>query len=310
MALHWSRTALTVGHNQVRSALPPAPNLLPVTASPTSIFLTGHQLPRLCCICKEAHFSSLARHWHRAGQSASHFVRDVLRDSRQTLRACDHMARFMQKQERSGKKSQTNGQAHPSPWLLFSAVGHRDRAGGFSLRSRARGSALPLDPERRLQGRGGRRPSGAGSPAGPPGGVAPGALPAAGPAGSHSPAPRAPSGPAALVRSQRRSFPRHLRRETHIAASHFHDFVASGISWIRGRFIRTPCGCEEVSSQGQCGVNYILSTPPLLIGGYKKYKRGGRVGLGRGGGGGNCKWNIWMNSLQQQKDLPISPSNA
>lgn len=82
---------------------------------------------------------------------------------------------------------------------------------------------------------------------------------------------------AALVHSRRRSFPPHLCRETRIAGSHFHDFVAIGISWIRVWFIRTPCGCEEVSSQGQCGVNYILSTPPLLIADYKKYKRGKKI---------------------------------
>lgn len=51
----------------------------------------------------------------------------------------------------------------------------------------------------------------------------------------------------------------------------FMIFVAIRISWIRAWFIRTPCGREEVSSQGQCGVNYILSTPPLL----KKRRRNG-----------------------------------
>lgn len=105
---------------------------------------------------------------------------------------------------------------------------------------------------------------------------------------------------AGLIYFQRCSFSLHLRGETHITGSHFHDFVAIRISWIRGWFIRTPCGCEEVSSQGQCGVNYILSTPPLLIAGYKKYKRKKKLQM----------WNIWMNSLRQQRDLQISPSDV
>lgn len=105
---------------------------------------------------------------------------------------------------------------------------------------------------------------------------------------------------AGLIYFQHCSFSLHLRGETHITGSHFHDFVAIRISWIRVWFIRTPCGCEEVSSQGQCGVNYILSTPPLLIAGYKKYKRKKKLQM----------WNIWMNSLRQQRDLQISPSDV
>lgn len=102
----------------------------------------------------------------------------------------------------------------------------------------------------------------------------PGPSPVAPPGAAHNGGP----GPAERNGTERRrafrAFPTHLCRETHIAGSHFHDFVASGISWIRGRFIRTPCGCEEVSSQGQCGVNYTLSTPPLLIAEYKKIQKG------------------------------------
>lgn len=60
-------------------------------------------------------------------------------------------------------------------------------------------------------------------------------------------------------------FLRCICAEKHTApGATFMIFVAIRISWIRVWFIRTPCGREEVSSQGQCGVKYILSTPPLL----------------------------------------------
>ena len=55
------------------------------------------------------------------------------------------------------------------------------------------------------------------------------------------------------------------RRTSLVTWGHFHDCVAIRISWIRGWCIRTPWCCEEVSSLGQHGVNYVLSPPPLLM---------------------------------------------
>ena len=55
----------------------------------------------------------------------------------------------------------------------------------------------------------------------------------------------------------------HLCGETHVIGGHFHDCVAIRISWIRGPMHKDPWCCEEVSSLGQHGVNYILSPPPL-----------------------------------------------
>lgn len=190
-------------------------------------------------------------------------------------RACHHMARFMLKQERSGGKGRTK--STPLSMASVFCFGPLWPCRGC-LRTESSADG------RRCQRCGGRRPSGAaprghtaGSRRKPRQELAP-TLPRRDPR-ARGAAHKRPRGPGAFPTPL---LPAASARETHSAGSHFHHFVASGISWIRGRFIRTPCGREEVSSQGQCGVNYILSTPPLLIAGYKKYKKEG--GGARSGG--------------------------
>lgn len=83
-------------------------------------------------------------------------------------------------------------------------------------------------------------------------------------AGSLAPAPAPAELHAGPISLPHRPFPLPPRGETHVTGGHIHDCVATRISWIRGRRIRTPWCSEEVPSPGQRGVNYILSPSPLL----------------------------------------------
>lgn len=74
------------------------------------------------------------------------------------------------------------------------------------------------------------------------------------------------------------SFPLHQWREMPVTGGHFHDFVAIGISWIRGWCIRTPWCSEEFSSPGQqwCEL-YSVATNP-----YSHWTKGGE----------GCWWDV------------------
>lgn len=192
---------------------------------PTSIFLAGHQLPRPHCICQEVHFSSLARHSQRAGWSASHFAQDALRDSRQTLERATIWPGLCWSRKGRGEKAEQK--AHLSAWLLSSALGHCGRAGGASGRSPVRtGGAASA-----AAGGGRAEPPLGGTRRDPAGSLAR-SWPQPCPAGTLGPGGPRTKGPEALVRSQRRSFPRHLRGKHTALGATFTILLRAGLAGL------------------------------------------------------------------------------
>lgn len=118
MALHWSRTALTAGHNQVRSALSPSTKPAACHCSPNPDISYWPPAPKTVLHLSGGPFFILCLLFTPRSNVHIWFVQDAIRDSCQIHWECDHMAKFILKQRRVRKKVKEMNK-HPTKWCLF-----------------------------------------------------------------------------------------------------------------------------------------------------------------------------------------------